>query len=133
MGIVRRDRYRRGTHNSISDVSGQKYKRSDMRLTWDNKLVGKDEFDPKSPQLIIRPRADRPAVTNQTRTQDINTFLLDPAFNPRQGQKIGHTVALDSDDNAFTVSNKVERSSGLVDTVEFNVLDSDDNSFTVFS
>lgn len=80
MGIVRTDRYVAGTHNSVSDDSGQKYKRKDMKLTWDNKLVGADEWYPKQPQLLIRPRADRPAVTDQTRTESAPTNLLDPPF-----------------------------------------------------
>ena len=82
MGFIRRDRYVKGSHNSISDDSGQKYKRKDMRLTWDNKLVGTDEWYPKQPQLTIRPRPDDPAVKNQTRTQDLNEVLIDPTFNP---------------------------------------------------
>lgn len=78
MGIIRRDYYQKGTHNSVSDDSGQKYKRSDMLLTWDNLLVGKDEYYEKQPQLLIRPRSDRPAITNQTRTENTPTNLLDP-------------------------------------------------------
>jgi hypothetical protein len=80
MGIVRGDLYKKGTHNAISDDSGQKYKRSDMLITWDNKLVGKDEFYEKQPQLMIRPRPDRPAITDQTRTENAPTNLLDPPF-----------------------------------------------------
>jgi hypothetical protein len=85
MGIIRRDRYVKGTHNSVSDDSAQKYKRKDMRLTWDNKLVGIDEWEPKQPQLTIRPRPDRPAVTNQTRTEDTPTAMELPAFDPSGG------------------------------------------------
>lgn len=85
MGLIRRDFYKRGSHNSVSDDSGQKYKRSDMRLTWDNKLVGKDEWYPKSPQLIIYPKPDRPAIKDQTRTQDLNEELLDPPYDPAGG------------------------------------------------
>jgi|APSaa5957512535_1039671.scaffolds.fasta_scaffold343947_2 hypothetical protein len=85
MGIVRRDRYVKGTHNSVSDDSGQKYKRSDMRLTWDNKLVGKDEYYEKQPQLTIRPRPDSPSIKNQTRTQGQTETLEVPSFNP-EGQ-----------------------------------------------
>ena len=82
MGIIRRDRYVKGSHNAISDDSGQKYKRKNMKLTWDNKLVGIDEWYPKHPQLIIRPRRDDPGIKNQTRTEDRNDTLLDPPFNP---------------------------------------------------
>ncbi|MAC51142.1 MAG: hypothetical protein CME31_01215 [Gimesia sp.] len=82
MAIVRVDRYVMGTHNSISDLSGQKYKRKDMRLQWNNLLVGIDEWSPKQPQLTIRARRDSPSIKNQTRTQDQTETLLDPTFNP---------------------------------------------------
>jgi len=133
MGIIRRDRYRRGSHNAISDDSGQKYKRSDMRLTWDGKLVGRDEWEPKQPQLTLRPRPDSPSVKNQTRVENINTFLLNQPFNPGQGVVVGTTTVLDSDLNSFVVLNKMFNSQGNEYTTEFNVLDSDGNSFTVFS
>ena len=82
MGIIRKDRYVKGTHNSISDLSGQKYKRKDMVLDWQNRLVGKDEWSPKHPQLILRPRPDSPSIKDQTRTQNLNETLLDTPFDP---------------------------------------------------
>lgn len=85
MGIIKKDQYIPGDHNAISDFSGQKYKRSDMRLTWDNKLVGKDEWEEKHPQLIIRPRVDRPAIKNQTRVENSPTNLLDEPYDPTGG------------------------------------------------
>jgi hypothetical protein len=85
MGMITKDRYVKGTHNAVSDLSGQKYKRCDMRLTWDNLLVGKDEWEPKHPQLILRPRPDRPAITNQTRTQSADPALELSAYDPAGG------------------------------------------------
>ena len=85
MGIVKRNKYVKGSHNSVSDLSGQKYKRKDMCLTWQNYLVGKDEYFEKQPQLNIRSRPDRPSIKDQTRTQDPPTQLLDPPFNPAGG------------------------------------------------
>jgi len=82
MGIITKDVYRAGDHNVISDRSGQKYKRSDCRLEWNNLLVGKDEFEEKHPQLILRPRPDRPAITNQTRVDNQTETLLVPPFDP---------------------------------------------------
>jgi hypothetical protein len=58
MGIITQDKWVKGTYNSISDDSGQKYKRKDMRKTWDNKLVGIDEWEPKQPQLTLRSYTD---------------------------------------------------------------------------
>ncbi len=68
-----------GTHNAISDLSGFEYKRCDMQKTWDGLLVGKDEFDPKQPQLEIRPREDRQSVTDARTEQD--DLPAGPAFN----------------------------------------------------
>jgi len=72
-----------GTNNAISDISGQKHKVKDMRLTWDNKLVHWSEWYAKSPQLIIRPRQENIAV-KITRTQNVPTELADPPITPSQ-------------------------------------------------
>jgi len=84
VGIVKHDRYVRGTHLAISDYSGQKYLRKDMKFTWDNKLVGKDEWERKQPQLTIRGRTEQIAVTDGTRTQGEDPPLLDPPITPSQ-------------------------------------------------
>lgn len=134
MGIIRgRSRYRKGDHNSLSDFSGQKYKRSAMRLTWDGKLVGKNEWEKKETQLIIRPRIDRPAITDQTRTDDQDEVLLDTPFFPGSGFATAFANVLDSDQNSFTTSNTVINSSGSSFNVNPIVLDSDGNEFEVFS
>ena len=55
----------------ISDRSGFRYRLRDMRKEWTGQLVGKDEFDPKHPQLfppkaypdpqaLRNPRPDQP-------------------------------------------------------------------------
>lgn len=80
MSIIKKDRYIKGTHNAVSDFSGQKYKRKDMRFTWDRKLVGADEWEPKQPQIMIRGRDERIAVSNGTRTQKADLPLDVPAF-----------------------------------------------------
>jgi hypothetical protein len=72
-----------GDHNVISDISGQKFKRSEMVFDWRGLLVHKEtEFAPKHPQLNIRGRSESIAVTNGTRTQADDLQLLDPPFNP---------------------------------------------------
>lgn len=68
-----------GTHNAISDLSGFEYKRFDMLKTWDGLLVGKDEFDPKQPQIDIRPRSDRQSVDDARPEQD--NVPAGPAFD----------------------------------------------------
>jgi hypothetical protein len=81
--FIRRDRYVRGDHNAISDDSGQKYKRSDMKFTWDNKLVGIDEWEEKQPQLTIRGRKEKISVPD-ARTESRDQQLADPPITPAQ-------------------------------------------------
>ena len=59
---------------AISDRSGFRYRYKDMRKEWTGALVGKDEFEPKQPQLgpfqkVIDPQAlkdARPDTGNPT-------------------------------------------------------------------
>jgi hypothetical protein len=132
MGKITRDRFVSGDHNAICDLSGQKYKRSDMRLTWDNLLVGKDKWSPKQPQLVIHPKQDSPAVTNQTRTEAADPAMIDASFDPSPSNPVLYAAVLDSDGNSFTVNSVVEDNVGSIFKVIAGVLDSDENSFTVF-
>jgi len=73
--------YRRGDHNAISDISGQKFKRSQMQVNWKGQLVARDEFEPKHPQLTIRGRSDDVSLHSETRTQAADSALIDPPFD----------------------------------------------------
>ena len=76
-----KNRYVKGDHNVISDISGQKFKRSEMIFNWKGQLVHKaTEFEEKHPQLTIRGRKEQIAVTDGTRTQAEDPPLLDPSF-----------------------------------------------------
>lgn len=78
-----KNKYVRGDHNVISDISGQKFKRSEMSFNWKGQLVHTlTEFEPKHPQLTIRGRKEKIAVTDGTRTQGEDPPLQDPPFNP---------------------------------------------------
>ena len=46
----------------ISDRSGQRYRLRDMRKEWNGLLVGKDEWEPKHPQLGPAALADNEAL-----------------------------------------------------------------------
>lgn len=50
--------YRRGDYKRVSDRGGRIYYRSQMRREWNGLLVGKDQWEPKHPQLDIRARSD---------------------------------------------------------------------------
>lgn len=63
MSIIKRDYFKKGDWNAISDLDGMKRKASDMRMMWNNAFVGKEEWNPKQPQQEIRARPDNPART----------------------------------------------------------------------
>ena len=74
-----------GDHNAISDISGQKFKRSEMCYNWKGQLVHRHtEFEPKHPQLTIRKRKEQIAVTDGTRTQGADLALQDPSITTDQ-------------------------------------------------
>lgn len=78
-----KNRFATGDHNVISDISGQKFKRSEMTIDWRGLMVHRaTEFSPKHPQIDIRGRTERIGVTNGTRTQSEDPPLQDPPFNP---------------------------------------------------
>ncbi len=78
-----KNRFVRGTHNVISDISGQEFKRSEMVYNWKGQLVDRvTEFEEKHPQLLIRGRTERIAVTDGTRVEAADPPLLDPPLSP---------------------------------------------------
>ncbi len=71
------------SHNVISDISGFKFPRSQMRYTWDGLLVHKSEWEPKHPQLDIRPPREHIAVEG-VRVGPEDPALLDPPITTAQ-------------------------------------------------
>mgnify|MGYP003137875061 FL=1 len=69
---------------AISDRSGFRYRYKDMRKEWNGSLVGKDEFEPKQPQLgpfrtVSDPQALKDARPEQN-TAEVNAIQW--GFNP---------------------------------------------------
>lgn len=58
MSRRRKNRFISGDYNIISDLTGQKIKRSEAKFTWDGFLVEKTHWEPKHPQLDIKGRAE---------------------------------------------------------------------------
>jgi hypothetical protein len=61
---------------AISDRSGQRYRYRDMRKEWNGLLVGKDEWEPKHPQLgpfrkVIDPEALKDARPDRVEPYDV--------------------------------------------------------------
>lgn len=73
-----KNRYKKDDYNVISDRSGQKYKRSQCRFTWDGFLVAKHEWEPRQPQDFIEGRTDDIAVSD-ARPRGVDTFYTPTA------------------------------------------------------
>ena len=71
----RKNKYIAGDYNVISDYSGQKLKRSECRFTWDGWLVGKEEWEPKQPQLDIKGRDEKIGVPD-SRPRGVTKFFV---------------------------------------------------------
>ena len=65
---------------AISDRSGFRYRYRDMRKEWNGLLVGKDEFEPKHPQLgpfrkVVDPEALQNARPDRVEPMDVYVGL----------------------------------------------------------
>lgn len=75
MGIIKRNYFKMGDHNGICDISGQKYKFSELKLNWRGLWVSPSQFEPKETQLTIRPRMEKISV-NDARTDPEPVFAV---------------------------------------------------------
>jgi hypothetical protein len=61
----------------ICDITGFRYKRKDMRKTWDGLLVGPDQWSPKEPQIQPSPTPTDPEAVRDAR--------IDPSSDGNDG------------------------------------------------
>ena len=74
----------------ISDRSGFRYKLNEMKREWTGMLVGRDEYEPKQPQLeprtkVVDPQAlkdPRPDIINQIDVYVGIPVIEGPKFKP---------------------------------------------------
>ena len=67
----------------ISDRSGFRYRLRDMRKEWNGLLVGKDEFEPKHPQIDLRVKtADAEAIKDARPDRDETSVAVLLSHNP---------------------------------------------------
>ncbi len=80
-----KNRFVKGDHNVISDISGHKFKRSECCFNWKGQLVHRaTEYEPKHPQIVVRSRKEQISVTDGTRTQGEDAALIDPPITLEQ-------------------------------------------------
>tara|TARA_R110000796_G_scaffold26663_1_gene73804 strand:+ start:32 stop:343 length:312 start_codon:yes stop_codon:yes gene_type:complete len=63
----------------ICDISGFRYKRKDMKKTWDGLIVGPDQWDAKHPQLQPSAAPSEPEAIKDARpdtAEDFNFFSV---------------------------------------------------------
>ena len=65
-----------GEHNVICDISGRKVRSDKVMKTWENLIVSREDYDPKHPQLTLRAREERIAVT-PTRDRPADKFVTE--------------------------------------------------------
>lgn len=51
-----------GNHWLICDSCGLKFRRSEMRMRWDNMMVCRKDWEPRHPQEFVRGKRERIAV-----------------------------------------------------------------------
>lgn len=56
--------FKSGDYHVISDISGQKFLRSECRFDWRGLLMSHEEWSEKHPQLDLKPREDKIAVAD---------------------------------------------------------------------
>ena len=83
----------------ISDRSGFRYKLNEMKREWNGLLVGKDEWEPKQPQLEPRRSITDPQALRNPRPLDVPVAVPQvegPSFRPllANGQVGGVTVTI---------------------------------------
>ncbi len=75
--------YKRGTANTIDDVTGQKLKLCDAQRRWDGAIVGKENYEERQPQdFPVTPRPQ--AVYIDSRPEGGNWGTV-TAYNPSDG------------------------------------------------
>ena len=63
----------------ICDITGFRYKRREMKKTWNGLIVGPDQYSPKHPQLDPKPKPSDPQAIRNARpdtADDNNSFVL---------------------------------------------------------
>ena len=63
----------------ICDITGFRYRRREMKKTWDGRIVGPDQWSPKHPQLDPKPTPVDPEAIKEARpdsVEDNNFFVV---------------------------------------------------------
>ena len=63
----------------ICDITGFRYRRREMKKTWDGLIVGPDQWSPKHPQLDPKPTPVAPEAIKEARpdsSEDNNFFVV---------------------------------------------------------
>ncbi len=68
-----------GLHNVICDICGRKVRSDNIMKTWDGFIVCPEDYDPKQPQLTLKPRKEDTSVrVTRVRPEDKFVTSVDP-------------------------------------------------------
>ncbi len=76
---------KKGAHNVICDISGRKVRSDKTRKTWQNFITSEEDYDPKHPQLTLRPRSEKLGV-KPTRVRPTPKFVTEVDPNSLNGK-----------------------------------------------
>ena len=129
---------------AISDRSGMEFPYKEMVKEWNGSLVHISEFEPKHPQLEIKPHASDPQGLRDARPDRIETAVptllpLNPfeitnnsttiiVSEPNHGRSTGNTVRFRNTTNVGNVS-----SATITNNAGYTITKVNDNSYTFVS
>jgi hypothetical protein len=70
-----KNRFVMNDHNVICDRSGQKYKRSECRMTWNGFLVHKSKWEPRQPQDFVSGKDDQQHVEDARPRGEVKFYV----------------------------------------------------------
>jgi len=67
--------YQPGNHWGICDICGFAYRNSQLKKTWDNKVVCDADFEVRHPQDFVRSKEDDQSPKGLVRTEPADVFI----------------------------------------------------------
>jgi len=66
-----------GDHWAVCDVCGVEFRQSQLKETWDNKVVCKKDYESRHPQDFVRAKDESPQAKGIVRSEPADEFVSD--------------------------------------------------------
>ena len=60
---MKQNTYKRGDNRAVCDICGFTYYASELKMTWDGLAACKYDYEPKHPQLDVKPMKENQSVS----------------------------------------------------------------------